>query len=65
MIRLHLAFNVIVLFCWILVIPAVLVSVFEHTPVRAGSAFASAVAGTVMDALRSAAIDQLSFRSVT
>lgn len=64
MITLYLALNFGVLFSWFIAVPTVLEGVAKYTPRQVGSAFATAVGGVTMGALSSAAIDQISTRSV-
>lgn len=62
MISLFLALNFGVLFSWFITVPVVLSSVYNFTPHMIGYAFTSAIGGTFMAFLSTAAIDQVTVR---
>lgn len=62
MIALFLALNFGVLFSWFITVPVVLSSVYNYTPHMIGYAFSSALGGTFMAFLSTAAIDQVTIR---
>lgn len=55
---LHLMLNWAVLFSWFIIVPAVLIGVYEFTLQQAGLAFSSAIVGTLLAAVTSIGFEQ-------